>query len=56
MSLSWQEEINGERISFDEHWFLVDEKELEELQMYGIFYITDGSVKGDWEVTFRLGE
>lgn len=53
-SVSWQEEVNEERLSFDEHWFLVEERELEEIQLYGIFYITDGCVKGDWEVTFQI--
>lgn len=55
-SVGWQETVNGEILSFDEHWFLVEESELEQLQMYGIFWITDGSVKGDWEVTFRVEE
>lgn len=54
--VGWQETVNGESLSFDEHWFLVEENELEQLQMYGIFWITDGSVKGDWEVTFRIEE
>lgn len=53
-SAEWQEEVNGERLLFDEHWFLVEENELDAIQLYGIFSITDGSVKGDWEVTFRI--
>ncbi|MBR1930979.1 MAG: hypothetical protein IJ833_05830, partial [Lachnospiraceae bacterium] len=53
-SLTWQEEIEGERVLFDEHWFLVDESELNRLQLYGIFYSTDGCVKGNWEVTVRV--
>lgn len=55
-SVGWQETVNGERLSFDEHWFLVEESELEQLQMYGIFWITDGNVEGDWEVTFKVEE
>ncbi len=54
-SASWQEEIDGERVLFDETWFLMTEKELEEYELYGEFYITDGSVKGNWEVTFSIG-
>ena len=53
-SVGWQEEINGERVSFDEHWFLISEEELENYELYGMFYITDGSVKGNWEVTFKV--
>lgn len=54
VSLGWQEEINGERLLFDEDMFLVDESELDKIQLYGIFYITENSVKGNWEVTFEL--
>lgn len=54
--IGWQETVNGETLSFDEHWFLVEESELEQTQLYGIFYVTDGSVKGDWKVTFRVEE
>lgn len=54
VSLGWHEEINGERLLFDEHLFLVDESELDKIQVYGIFYITEKSVKGNWEVTFEL--
>ncbi len=53
-SLSWQEEVDGKKLSFDEHWFLIEEKELENIQVYGIFWITDGSMKGDWEVTTHI--
>lgn len=52
--LGWQEEINGESVSFDEHLFLVDESELDRIQIYGIFYTAENSVKGNWEVTFEL--
>lgn len=55
-SVSWQETVNGECLLFDEHWFWVEESELEQIRMYGIFWITDGSVTGDWEVTFRVEE
>lgn len=53
-SVSWQEEINGERVLFDEHWFVISEEELVNYELYGMFYITDGSVKGNWEVTFKV--
>lgn len=53
-SVGWQEEVDGERLFFEEHWFLVEEGELENIQIYGIFYIIDGSVNGNWEVTLTL--
>lgn len=53
-SVGWSEEIGGERLSFDEEWFIIDEDELEELQMYGIFYRNEGCVHGNWEVTLEL--
>ncbi|MDE5866045.1 MAG: hypothetical protein K2H31_05540 [Lachnospiraceae bacterium] len=52
--LGWQEEINGESVSFDEHLFIVDESELNKIQIYGIFHTTENGVKGNWEVTFEL--
>ena len=54
-SASWQEEIDGERVLFDETWFLITEEELEQYELYGMFYVSDGSVKGNWEVTFSIG-
>lgn len=56
VSVMWHEETGegGESLIFDEDWFLIDESELDSIQLYGIFYIVDGSVEGDWEVTFKL--
>lgn len=54
MSVGWQEEINGERVLFDEQWFSISEEELENYELYGTFYISGGSVKGNWDVTFGL--
>ncbi|MDE6567021.1 MAG: hypothetical protein K2K70_04710 [Lachnospiraceae bacterium] len=53
-SVDWRETVDGERLSFTEHWFWVDEEELDSLRMYGIFYITDHCVEGEWRVDFRL--
>lgn len=53
-SVSWQEEICGQPVLFEEQWFLISEEELANYDLYGMFYITDGAVKGNWEVTFRL--
>ncbi|MBO5336962.1 MAG: hypothetical protein J6A94_07540 [Lachnospiraceae bacterium] len=53
-SVGWQEEINGENVLFDEHWFLISEEELEKYELYAMFYITEGSVKGNWNVNFKL--
>jgi len=55
-SVSWQEEIEGERVVFDEVWFELTEEELEQYELYGTFYITDGSVQGNWDVVVDLGE
>lgn len=55
-NVGWQEELAGERVSFDEQWFVVSEEELEELQVVAYRYVTDGCVKGDWEVVFAVGE
>lgn len=54
LGVSWQEKAGDETLLFEEDWFLVDEKELEKLELYGDFRITDGSVKGNWKVTFRI--
>lgn len=53
-SVMWQEKINGETILFDEFWFVVDEEELADSSMYGIFHISDGKIQGSWEVTFAI--
>ena len=55
-SASWQEEIQGERVGFDEHWFLITEEELKQYELYGMFYNKGGSVKGNWEVVVDLGK
>lgn len=54
LSVGWNEKIEGEMFSFEEHWFMVDEEELENLRLYGIFHRKEGFVKGDWEVTLEL--
>lgn len=55
-SVSWQEELLGERISFEEQWFLMGEEEMEDLQLFGRFYETGKAVKGNWSVTVKLEE
>ena len=55
-SVGWKEEIKGEEILFDESWFLISREELKWYELYGMFYITDGSVKGNWEVTVNLDQ
>ena len=54
MSVGWQEEIQGEKVLFDEAWFLISEEELQQYELYGMFCIADGSVKGDWEIVISL--
>lgn len=53
-SVGWQEELDGEMLSFDEQWFMVSEEELENLQLYAVFHETDGSIEGNWHVTVNL--
>lgn len=55
-SVDWQEEIAGERVSFNEQWFLISEAELEQLQVVTERFVTDGCVKGNWEVIFTIEE
>lgn len=55
-SVGWKEEIDGEEVLFDESWFLISEEELKQYELYEMFYITDGNVQGDWEVTVNLNE
>ena len=31
-----------------------DEEELPNCSMHGIYHITDGSIRGNWEVTFAI--
>ncbi len=53
-SVGWQEEVAGEPLLFEEQYFLVEEEELEQCKLYGIFYITEGCINGGWKVTFRM--
>lgn len=53
-SVSWFEDVEETRYTFYEYGFLIEEKELENVEMYGIFYNAEESVKGDWKVTVRL--
>ena len=53
-SVGWQEQVDGKTLYFSEHWFCVDKETLDSAQLYGIFHISDGLVKGNWEVHFRL--
>lgn len=53
-SLDWQETIKGEKVLFTEFWFVIDEAELGDSHMYGIFHIIDDCIKGDWKVTFQI--
>ena len=53
-SVGWQEQVDGKTLYFSEHWFCVDKETLDSAQLYGIFHISDGLIKGNWEVHFRL--
>lgn len=55
-SVSWQEKIDGEKILFEESWFVISEQELEKSELFGDFYITEKSVKGEWEIIVNLEE
>lgn len=53
-SFDWHETVNEQTISFNEAWFSIEESKLKDLQMFGTFYVTDGNVKGDWDVLFSI--
>lgn len=53
-NVGWFEEINGKRYAFDETWFEIDKEKVDEYQLVGMFYESEGSVKGNWKVTFEL--
>lgn len=53
-SVGWTEETEGEKLVFDEQWFIIDEEELDNMRMYGIFNRIEGKVKGNWKVTLEL--
>lgn len=55
-SVTWNEEIAGQRVTFDEEWFYIAEDELADLRMYGDFYETDCPVNGDWKISFSLSD
>lgn len=53
-SVSWFERAGDIQYTFYEYAFLIDEDELKDAGMYGIFHSAQESVKGNWKVTFRL--
>lgn len=53
-SVMWQEEIGGQKVLLEEAWFVVTEQKLEQLELWGEYWIADGCVRGDWEVTFEM--
>lgn len=55
-SVNWQEEKGGEKVLFEETWFMISEQELKTCELYGAFYISDNSVNGAWEVVVNLEE
>lgn len=52
--VSWSEDVGDTRYTFYEYAFLIEEDELKDSSMYGIFHSAQESVKGNWQVTFRL--
>lgn len=53
-SLAWIVRTEEGNIHYDEKLFIVDDEELADSQLYGIFYTTGGCVKGNWSVTVNL--
>lgn len=53
-SVMWQEEIDGQKVLLEEAWFVVTEEELEQLELWGEYWIADGCIRGDWEVIFEM--
>ena len=45
-----------EKVLFEETWFMISEQELKMCELYGVFYISDNSVEGAWEVVVNLEE
>lgn len=53
-SVMWQEEIDGQKVLLEEAWFVVTQEELEQLELWGEYWIADGCIRGDWEVIFEM--
>ncbi len=54
LAVGWQEEISDERISMEEFYFVITEEQLETYILMGEGDIRDGSIKGNWSITFDL--
>ena len=53
-SVMWHEEIDGQKVIMEEAWFVVTEEELEQSELWGEYWLAEGCIKGDWEVTFEM--
>lgn len=54
LGVSWQEEIDGEQVSFEEYYFKITEEELKKYTLWGDGDVRAGSVEGDWKITFEV--
>lgn len=54
LAVGWQEKTEGERISMEEFYFVITEEQLDAYTLMGEGDIRDGSIKGDWSITFDL--
>lgn len=54
LTVSWQEEPAGEKVSLEEYYFVLSEEQLNTYTLWGEADIRSGSVRGDWSITFDL--
>lgn len=53
-SVSWPEKQGDNHLSFHEYYLPCTPEELEGASLYGCFSRTEGSLEGNWKVTFRV--
>ncbi len=54
LSVMWQEEVNGEKLTMEEFYFVISEEQLKEYALFGEGEIRSGCIKGDWSITFEV--
>ena len=54
LSVMWQEEVNGEKLTMEEFYFVISEARLKECALLGEGEIRSGCIKGDWSIIFEV--
>lgn len=54
LAVGWQEDVANEKILMEEYYFVITEEQLETYTIWGEGEVRDGSIKGDWNITFDL--